>query len=97
MIWKCSVKVDEKSNEITAIPRLLELSVLNDLRRNGLPKGDSRKNDRERSALYSGLEEQSEQPAGTGCGFFPFFFALFHRMSRRMQGMVGWKRAVVRL
>jgi hypothetical protein len=67
-------KVEEKSNEITAIPKLLELLVLRGcivtIDAMGLPRRHSLENYRERRRLSVGSQRQSGKPAGRGGGFF---------------------------
>ena len=65
-------KVDEKSNEITAIPKLLDALELSrrrgDHRRHGLPARDRQQDHREEGRLRAGGQRQSARPAGRQSG-----------------------------
>ena len=69
------VAVAEKSNEITAIPKLLELLELSgcagDHRRHGLPDRDRREDRREAGRLRAGRQGQPADPARRDRGVLP--------------------------
>jgi hypothetical protein len=80
----CQVKVDEKSNEITAVPKLLNVLVVKRclVTIDVLSAGYRRQNNRKRSQLPFSRQRQSGL-LGRGCGTHYLLYQAGIRMGRR--------------